>query len=622
LTSTPLAFVGTEPAPAKIERRRARKLVDAAEAAREFPFEGLPAGGKGLPGVSREALADRLRGCEATQLEAFEQALALAFEQAATAFRAQESWVDGVRAALVALLEFFDEEPSLARYLVVHSAQAGQAVHARRCEVLERVAMLLDDERAPARAYPPPLTAHAVASGVLGVLHAQLSRSQPGALVELAGPLMSFTVLPFLGARAARRELRCPSESPAQAGASVELLQDPGRRLNHHREIEVLRVLAAEPGLNNGELARRAGVRDLGQVSRLLARLARLGLIEDTRSSARRSGAKAWRLTAAGEQLASEVASEASGAGAVLDLPKELTGRLDYWAVCVLRAVGEQPWLTGKELDARAGVNDPLRSSELLGQLAGLGLVASEREAQGRGAPKVWRITSTGERLTRVIWRGSPARPRNLARDLMWKSGGRLSADAVSVLRVSAAEPGLSNGEIAKRIGIVDANSMSQLLARLARRELIENARNGGRENVWRLTTSGETLERAIRQEAAAPAERSMALDVLKDEGGRLNHRVVSVLRLIDAEPGLSNLEIAQLAGVESKGHTSRVLARLARFGLIENQVLDPAPFEANAWQLTRTGRQLLAAAIAADGRLTAPRGPAPAPGTSTKERM
>ena len=130
----------------------------AAEDVREFPFEGLLLpDGDGRVGVSRAVLAEHLQACEATAMEAFEQALALAVERVGRAFGAQDGWVDGVRAGLVALLEFFDQEPLLARYLVVSSAQAGSAVRARRREVLERVATMLDDERAPARAYPPPL---------------------------------------------------------------------------------------------------------------------------------------------------------------------------------------------------------------------------------------------------------------------------------------------------------------------------------------------------------------------------------------------------------------------------------------------------------------------------------
>jgi len=148
--SRPLAAVRSQPVPARIDRQRARRLVTAAEALRRFPFEGLGlADSNGRGALAREAVADHLAGSEACQLEAFEQALALATERAGAAFDSQEGWVDAVRDGLVALLEFFDEEPKLASYLVVHSAQAADPVLQRRREVLDRVAVLLDDERAP-----------------------------------------------------------------------------------------------------------------------------------------------------------------------------------------------------------------------------------------------------------------------------------------------------------------------------------------------------------------------------------------------------------------------------------------------------------------------------------------
>jgi DNA-binding MarR family transcriptional regulator len=606
----PLVLVPSERAPARIERQRTRELVAAAEAVRGFPFEGLVLA-DGNPGaaLSREELAEHVDLCEAAEFEAFEQALALAAEAAGAAFRAQDGWVDGVRAGLVALLELFDEEPVLARYLVVGSAQAGPRVLERRREVLERIAVLLDDERAPARSYPPPLTAHAVASGVLGVLHARLSEPDPGVLAELAGPLMSFMATPFLGARAARRELRRPAEtvaSPATA-VNIELLQAPGKRLSHHREIKVLGILAAEPGLNSTQLGSRAGIEDRAHVSRLMTRLGRLGLIENKPDHGRRPGAKAWRLTASGEQLQAAVSREAQTApGVVRGLPEEFAGRLDFWAVCVLRAVGEQPWLTSGEVAARAGV-EPAHAPRLLALLAGMGLVCSARDAHRKGAPKAWQITDRGRELDNTIGRESPAPARSLALDLMWQSGGRLSGPAIAVLRVAAAEPGLSNGEIARRVGITDANTMSQLLARLRGRGLVDNARDGGRENRWVLTVAGTTLASAIRREAPAPASSTVALDVLQEAGGRLNHRVASVLSAIGAEPGLSNLEIAERVRIESKGHASMLLSRLARFGLIENHVVDPAPFQANAWRLTASGSQL-EATIRHEGRSAARR--------------
>jgi DNA-binding MarR family transcriptional regulator len=579
--------------PPRIELQRARKLLTAAEAVRKFPFAGFSAG----LGVSREAFDEHLEGVEACLLAAFEQTVALAAERASAAFQAHEGWLDRVRAGLLALLEFFDEQPALARYCVVHSAQGGPAVRAARSEVLDRLARVLDDERAPARGYPPPLTAQAVLSGALGVLHGRLSQSEPGTLVELTGPLMSFIVLPFLGANAARRELRRPAgvASVSQHGVALDLLQDPGGGLSHHRTVLVLRVLAAEPGLSNREVALRAGVRDAGGMSRLLARMARLGLVKNTRDPRSPPFANAWQLTTSGVQLENAIRHEATAAQSrmAFDLPEAFRGRLDHRAVPLLRLIGDEPWLTARELAQRAGVKDPARISKLLTHLAELGLVSSARDVHRRGTPTAWRLTASGEELDRQIGRETPAPPHSVALHLMWQSGGRLSDRAASVLRVSAAEPGLSNNDIALRVGISDENSMSQLLARLARRGLIENTRTGGRYNVWQLTASGSELESAIRQETPAPLARSMALDLLKNRGGRLNNRTVSVLRVIAARPGLSNDEIARHAGINGRGTTSALLTRLAHQGLIKNTRTGGRH---NMWRLTATGKELEAA--------------------------
>ena len=159
--------------PPRIELQRARRLVTAAEAVRRSPFAGLT----GVGDVSPEAVAEHLQGVEACQLAAFEQTLALAAERATVAFQARDGWLDRVRAALLAVLEFFDEQPALARFLLVHSAQAGGAVLAARSKLLDRLARALDDERAPARSYPPPLTAQAVVNGALDRKSTRLNSS-------------------------------------------------------------------------------------------------------------------------------------------------------------------------------------------------------------------------------------------------------------------------------------------------------------------------------------------------------------------------------------------------------------------------------------------------------------
>ena len=244
---------------------------------------------------------------DAVVLAAVEDALARAGERARLAFEAEGGWLEGVRSGLCALLEFFDEQPLLARLLVVHSSEA-LMLGARRGEVLERLALVLDEERAPARRYPPSLAAEGLVSGVLGVLHGRLVKRDPGALVELSGQLMSMIVLPYLGARAARRELSRPVQSPNRVplsrGAALELLQGTsGRAVKRHLTPRVLAVIAAEPGLSNTEVATRAGVKDQGHMSRLLARLLRLGLVESALQEGQRAGSKAWRLTTIGKEF-------------------------------------------------------------------------------------------------------------------------------------------------------------------------------------------------------------------------------------------------------------------------------------------------------------------------------
>jgi DNA-binding MarR family transcriptional regulator len=612
-------------ASSSVECIQACGLVVAAEAVRTVrnaPYVGLSASNlNGRGGVSQRTLVERSRGGEACQLEAFEQALALAVKRARPAFEASDGWVDRIRSGLHALLVFFDEQPSLARYLLVTSAQAGEPVSARRAQVLDQVAVLLDDERASARSFPPPLTAQAVASGVTGVLHARLSEPRPGPLVELAGQLMSFIVLPFLGSRAARRELAGPAAT-AEPAVTPDVLRGAAGRLNP-RAVSVLLVIADDPGLNNQVVSRRSGVKDQGHISRILRRLHRLGLIENF-SHTGVSASNAWRLTTSGRAIESALRREAANPAALacsFDLPREFLGRLDDQSVSLLKAIGGRPWLATAEVASRAGLVDDPRLPRSFQRLQDLGLVAGELEPHRRGTPNVWTLTAAGEQLFVALDGSVAARPQSAAFDLMHESGGRLSEVPLAALRAVGAEPGLSNSEVAARVGVADMNSVSQLLARLAGRGLVENVRNGGRRNVWQLTQAGETLERAVWHESPPAVQRRLALDLVRDHGGRVNHRVVAVLRVIAAEPGLSNVEISGRVGIDAQGHISILLSRLVRFGLIHNMVVDPAPFEANAWQLAGSWRDI-EAAVRGDESSPAANGFAGAAAKSTDKEL
>jgi DNA-binding MarR family transcriptional regulator len=118
---------------------------------------------------------------------------------------------------------------------------------------------------------------------------------------------MSIIVLPYLGARTARRDVdrpgcpplprREPTHQPASAKESVEGLN---MRVTY-RSVRVLVVIAQHPVACNREVADRSGIIDQGQVSKLLGRLARLNLVENLGQQA--GAPNAWRLTPLGAKL-------------------------------------------------------------------------------------------------------------------------------------------------------------------------------------------------------------------------------------------------------------------------------------------------------------------------------
>jgi predicted transcriptional regulator len=126
----------------------------------------------------------------------------------------------------------------------------------------------------------------------------------PGRLVELAGPLVGMIVMPYLGSAAARAELERPVPRGASRGrvASVNPLKDLEMRLTY-RTVRVLGAVAAHPGSSNRGVGEASGMRDQGQTSKLLARLERLGLIENTDAGSAQGGPNAWSLTHRGLEV-------------------------------------------------------------------------------------------------------------------------------------------------------------------------------------------------------------------------------------------------------------------------------------------------------------------------------
>jgi AcrR family transcriptional regulator len=221
------------------------------------------------------------------------------------------SWRARVRSGLRALLGVLDREPSLARLLIVESLGAGPKVLKQRQSVLAEIIAIVDRGRVESTRGqgPPPLVAEGAVGGALSLIHARMVAGE-GPLVELLNPLMAMIVLPYLGPAAARRELSRPAAAPRNATRRLVAPVDPLRELDMRLTYRTVRVLVAIGELNtkgyqpsNRKVADAAGIRDQGQISKLLTRLEHLGLIHNTGDSHAKGEPNAWTLTEHGERV-------------------------------------------------------------------------------------------------------------------------------------------------------------------------------------------------------------------------------------------------------------------------------------------------------------------------------
>ena len=265
-------------------------------------------------GVSRRTFYELFGDREACLLAAFDLGVERARARIEPAYRAEPRWRDGIRVGLAAFLTFLEDEPALGRLCVVHSLGGGADVLSRRAELLGRLSKVVDlgrTEGAAGSVQPSAVIAEGVVGAVLSVIYTRLQGAETGRegaqpLIELFGVLMNLILLPYLGPGAARRELTRPVPK-VQTGTDVGLVgegqdEDPQIRLTY-RTARVLTAIAEYPGASNREVATRAGIADQGQVSKLLGRLLRLGLIANTGERTSRGAPNAWRLTELGERV-------------------------------------------------------------------------------------------------------------------------------------------------------------------------------------------------------------------------------------------------------------------------------------------------------------------------------
>lgn len=288
-------------------------------------------------GVSRRTFYEIFEDFEDCFLAGLDRSLACASQYLRGVYDPSEKWRIRMRSALAAVLEFLDDEPAMGRLCIVETLGAGLRVHERRMEVLDVVVAAVDEGRKQSRSATalPVLTGEGVVGGVLSVLHARLSapvaaipdarvdrgagrpkggrqaRERPRPLLELTGPLMAMIVLPYLGPAAAAKEAGRPTPPRRSLGqsSSGDPLRDLDMRLTY-RTVRVLLAIAANPDASNRQVGAAAGIDDQGQISKLLARLEKLGLVRNNRSGQVRGAPNAWLLTTKGKEVEQLVAGQ------------------------------------------------------------------------------------------------------------------------------------------------------------------------------------------------------------------------------------------------------------------------------------------------------------------------
>jgi AcrR family transcriptional regulator len=309
-----------------IEMQRCRLLLAMQELAAQNGLESVTVGQVCKRSrVSRRTFYDLFGDRDACFLAAFEQAIELIGERILPAYHQQEPWRARIRAGLDKLLVLFDEQPQLASVCVVETLKGGPAVLQRRRDLLDLLAAAVDEGRAEARdgTGPPALTAESTVGGVLAVIHARLLESEPGSLTQLGPSLAGMIVFPYLGSAASRREtqrttrVENASAPHASASGSKYAGSDPFRDLSlrfTYRTALVLATIAAHPGASNRQIGDTAGVSDQGQISKLLKRLQRAGLVENDGAGRESGEPNAWRLTSRGRAVDSALGAARVGA--------------------------------------------------------------------------------------------------------------------------------------------------------------------------------------------------------------------------------------------------------------------------------------------------------------------
>jgi AcrR family transcriptional regulator len=275
--------------------------------------------------VSRRTFYELFANREECLIAALESVVEGIRDELAAAGVRSLPWREQIRAGLGVILAFFDREPVLARVCVVQALRGSQRVLERREEILAGLAGVVDQGRDESSrgGECPPSTAEGLVGAAFALVYSRLLRNDREPLTDLVGDLMGMIVLPYMGPTVARKE-RSRGVSATRAGKPTRRSSKGGSHASPdesehgdplagipmrltYRTVRVLEAIAAEPGVSNRGVGERAGVSDQGQISKLLARLERLGLASNEGAGHLKGEPNAWVLTTTGRRVAQTI---------------------------------------------------------------------------------------------------------------------------------------------------------------------------------------------------------------------------------------------------------------------------------------------------------------------------
>lgn len=279
-------------------------------------------------GVSRRVFYSCYEDLDEALVAIMDRTLDRVSALALRALESEESWRDGMRAALAAVLSFFDDEPELARVCLVEALGGDSAMLRQRERVVGAFRALVFAQIAAEVESPSPLVAESVLASVMGIVHARLIAPEPQPLISLLGPLMGAIVAPSVAdgqiaadevrrgdelARALLARRRSPQTRATRVTAEIPAaLCDP----RAYRARMCLRYVAAQTRQggrpSNRQIGDGIGAGHRGQVSTLLALLSDLGLVAKEVGGPGRPNS--WWTTDKGELVAGAL-EEGTGSG-------------------------------------------------------------------------------------------------------------------------------------------------------------------------------------------------------------------------------------------------------------------------------------------------------------------